>query len=189
MEGTRIGLALVHELARLHGGEVQVESLEGEGSTFFVALPLGRAHLPEDRVSTVPVMRANALAAEHFVTEAERWTPKELPITAPTVPARARVLIADDNADMRAYATRLLTDAGYAVEAVDDGEAALAMARAHPPELLLSDVMMPRLDGFGLMAAVRADEVLRTLPVVLLSARAGDEARLEGLPPARTIIW
>jgi PAS domain S-box-containing protein len=91
------------------------------------------------------------------------------------------VLLADDNADMRDYVRRLLTGQGYRVEAVADGEIALQAARRAPPELILSDVMMPGLDGFGLLQAVRADRELRDIPVVLLSARAGEEARVEGL--------
>ena len=94
---------------------------------------------------------------------------------------RARILLADDNADMRDYVRRLLAATGYEVEAVGDGEAALAAARRRPPDLVLSDVMMPRLDGFGLLEALRADEALRDVPVILLSARAGEEARVDGL--------
>src|SRR5581483_5831485 len=93
---------------------------------------------------------------------------------------RARVLLADDNRDMRDYARRLL-ESNFDVVAVCDGEQALAEARSHPPDLVLSDVMMPRLDGFGLLAALRADPRTSTTPVILLSARAGEESRVEGL--------
>jgi DNA-binding response OmpR family regulator len=92
-----------------------------------------------------------------------------------------RVLLAEDNADMRGYVGRLLSGQGYEVEAVGDGEAALAAARRTPPDLVLSDVMMPRLDGFGLLRALRADPGLRDRPVILLSARAGEESRVEGV--------
>jgi signal transduction histidine kinase len=95
-------------------------------------------------------------------------------------PGRRRILLADDNLDMRDYVVRLLRP-GYEVEAVGDGQAALRAAMANPPDLILSDVMMPRMDGFGLLACIRADRRLRDLPVVLLSARAGEEARVEGL--------
>jgi signal transduction histidine kinase/CheY-like chemotaxis protein len=93
---------------------------------------------------------------------------------------RSRILIADDNADMRAYLIHLL-QTRWEVEAVGDGETALASARARPPDLVLSDVMMPRLDGLGLLRELRADPHTRTIPVVLLSARAGEEAVLSGL--------
>ena len=93
---------------------------------------------------------------------------------------RARLIVADDNLDMRQYLSRLLADR-YDVVAVGDGEAALAAARERRPNLILSDVMMPHLDGFGLLRRIRQDSLLRTVPIILLSARAGEESRVEGL--------
>ena len=93
----------------------------------------------------------------------------------------SRVLLADDNADLRNYITRLLSERGYEVEAIADGEAALAALRRKRPDLLITDVMMPRLDGFGLLRALREDEGFREIPVIMLSARAGEEAKVEGL--------
>src|SRR5262249_44110508 len=93
---------------------------------------------------------------------------------------RSRVLVADDNADMRQYLGRLLGEV-YEVEEVADGQAALSAARARPPDLVLADGMMPELDGFGLLRELRADPRTRTVPVVLVSARAGEESRAEGL--------
>jgi signal transduction histidine kinase len=93
---------------------------------------------------------------------------------------RRRIVLADDNADLREYARRQLAEE-YVVDAVPDGLAALEAARAHRPDIVISDVMMPRLDGFGLIRELRADPELRTVPVILLSARAGEEARVEGL--------
>src|SRR4029453_15556959 len=95
--------------------------------------------------------------------------------TLPSI-SPARILLADDNSDMREYVRRLLA-ANYEVEAVADGEAALQAARQQSPDLVLSDVMMPKLDGFGLLKALREDERLATIPVILLSARAAGEAR------------
>ena len=100
--------------------------------------------------------------------------------TEPQATHKARILFADDNADMRDYVTRLLS-AHYEILSVPDGEAALATAREHNPDLILSDVMMPRMDGFALLQAVRSDERLKSIPVILLSARAGEESRIEGL--------
>jgi DNA-binding response OmpR family regulator len=100
---------------------------------------------------------------------------------AAAAPAAARVLLVDDNADMRAYVTRLLAGRGWAVLAAGDGDEGLAAARRDPPDLVLADVMMPGLDGFGLLRALRRDPRTRAVPVILLSARAGEEARLEGL--------
>ena len=91
-----------------------------------------------------------------------------------------RVLLVDDNADMRHYVQRLLAES-YEVHTAGDGEAALAIARKNPPDLVLTDIMMPRLDGFGLLQALRSDPRTRSIPVILLSARADEESRVEGL--------
>ncbi|MGH7055315.1 MAG: ATP-binding protein, partial [Stellaceae bacterium] len=196
-EGTGIGLALVQELARLHGGAVQVESTPGRGSAFSVTIPLGTAHLPPERLRAARTCAATGLGAQPFVEEALRWLPEAagsagpgidpdlLPAPHPPAPAaaegeRATLLIADDNADMRAYLRRLL-GTRYRVRAAADGAEALTALRAAPPDLLLSDIMMPRMDGCALLRAVRADPVLAELPVILLSARAGEDESVEGL--------
>jgi len=195
-EGTGIGLALVQELVRLHGGSVSVQSVPNEGSRFTVGIPLGRAHLDPAHIQQPAPLAFTRTSAESFVEEALRWLPdaaradesswerslREASLAAPislNAGARARIVLADDNADMRDYVVRLLRDR-FEVEAVADGEAALAAVRARPPDLVLGDVMMPRLDGVGLLRAIRGDPVLGTLPVILLSARAGEEARIEG---------
>ncbi|HEV3193522.1 MAG TPA: histidine kinase dimerization/phospho-acceptor domain-containing protein, partial [Polyangiaceae bacterium] len=194
-EGTGIGLALVRELVQHHAGSVRVESCVGRGTTFVVSIPTGTEHLPKDRlILDRPAEAAPALSP--YVLEASHWTPnghsdhasagagvtRHLPSgSAAAVPADTRcVLVADDNADMREYLVRLL-GAHWRVETVEDGEAALARAVQNPPDLILSDVMMPRLDGFGLLKAIRANPTTTAIPVVLLSARAGEEAMVEGL--------
>jgi CheY-like chemotaxis protein len=197
-EGSGIGLALVQELVNLHGGTIRVESEEGRGSAFVVSLPFGTAHLPADRINAERPAVSSAVRAQAYVEEALRWLPggaagpdedqnllpaDDLGVGALAAPAAGggRVLLADDNADMRDYVRRLLLGQGYEVEAVGDGEAALAAARQEAPDLVLSDVMMPRLDGFGLLKALRAEDGLRDLPVILLSARAGEESRVAGV--------
>jgi PAS domain S-box-containing protein len=186
-EGTGIGLALIDELVQLHGGAIAVSSTLGQGTRFDVDLPFGHAHLPQERLGAPAGDDADRDASRTgaaFVEEALRWLP-DAPDAAPPEAAapdvfKPVVLVADDNNDMRAYVQALLAP-HFTVRACADGEAALALVLAEPPDLLLSDVMMPRLDGFGLLAQVRASATLRELPVILLSARAGEEARVEGL--------
>ena len=189
-EGTGIGLALIQELVRLHGGAIAVSSVFGEGTRFDVDLPFGQAHLPQDRIVQAPDdMEDRQRMGAAFVEEALRWLPDEGAASradgepAPVDmagQARPRILIADDNNDMRAYLKALL-EPHADVRACADGEAAFELALLDPPDLLLSDVMMPKLDGFGLIAKIRASDALRLLPVMLLSARAGEEAKVEGL--------
>ena len=200
-EGSGIGLALVQELVQLHGGAITASSAEGTGTAFTIRLPFGRAHLADDAIVAAGHAATVSATADPFIQEALRWLPgtiqddddaadaRPLPQEAapgdggllPTREPPARVLVADDNADMREYLARLLRTAGYHVTMVTDGQAALAAIRVGLPDLVISDVMMPRLDGLGLVAAVRADPRTAGLPVLLLSARAGQEASVEGL--------
>jgi signal transduction histidine kinase/serine phosphatase RsbU (regulator of sigma subunit)/DNA-binding response OmpR family regulator len=183
-EGSGIGLALVQELVELHEGTVSMTSAVGVGSTCTVRLPLA-AEVPEPGTHAAPTTVAAA-----YVEEALRWLPGAgevaaqedvvTPRAVATDVPRARVLIADDNADLREYLTRLLSRI-WEVEAVGDGRAALAAVAARPPDLILSDAMMPELDGFGLLAALRADPATAQLPVIMLSARAGEASAVEGL--------
>ena len=188
-EGTGIGLALVQELVRQHGGTVAVESVLGRGSVFTVTIPKGSSHLSADRLGPGGATIPSALPGSHDAKKVLQWlpaedgesAPSEAPLSgpAPSV-ARQRILLADDSADMRAYVSRLLS-ARYAVETVPDGAAALAAVHNNPPDLVLADVMMPHLDGLGLLAQLRADPATSSLPVILLSARAGEESRAEGI--------
>ena len=163
--------------------------------------------MPADRIGGRRTLTSTALGPSPYVEEVLRWLPQGAsPLLTPPGPGtglddlrpspassllslpaetgaggqRARIVWADDNADMRDYVRRLLS-AWYEVQVVADGEAALAAVRACHPDLVLVDVMMPQLDGFGVLRALRADPETRTLPVILLSARAGEEARVEGL--------
>ncbi|WP_300008609.1 SpoIIE family protein phosphatase [Pseudonocardia sp.] len=182
-EGTGIGLALVAELVALHGGGVDVASGPGAGSVFTVRLPAtARTDLPASGART-------SSSVGLFLDEALSWVrPTEGPDTGPTVTGRidtgsttgATVLVAEDNPDLRWYVAGLLRP-HYAVYEAADGAQALRIARQHPVDLVLADVMMPELDGFGLLAALRAHPTTAGVPVVLLSARAGEEAAIEGL--------
>ncbi len=265
-EGSGIGLSLVQELVRLHGGTVNVTSTLGQGSCFTVSIPTGSAHLPPDRIDATRTLQSTALGAASYLEEVLRWLPEEdtgrgdtatrgrgdtgneedtgtlrhgdtgneedtgtrghgdtgneedtgtrghgdtgneedtgtrghgdtgneknisaspsLPLSAsPPLPLSAsppRILLVDDNADMRNYLKRLLS-ARYEIEFANNGVAALAAVRRQLPDLVLTDVMMPELDGFGLLRELRSDPITRRIPVILLSARAGEESRVEGL--------
>ena len=192
-EGSGIGLALVQELVKLHGGSLVAESEVGKGSSFKVSIPFASdqraADSPDSESAAVPA----ASRAEAYVEEALSWLPQDpatklarfaavkstsLDVGEKTL--HGRVLVADDNADMRAYIGRLL-GAHWDVETVEDGKAAIEAIWENPPDLVVTDAMMPGLDGFGLLAAIRNDPDLRDLPVIMLSARAGEDARIEGL--------
>jgi signal transduction histidine kinase len=194
IEGSGIGLALVRELVNVHGGTISVASEMGQGSVFTVALRFGSGHLAAERVGKARAENAGETRAQAYIDEALSWLGDASRETAASTPGAAeigpiapiagaasqRVLIADDNIDMRTYLHKLLQSAGFQVEAVEDGEQALSKARERKPDLVLADVMMPKIDGFGLLAALRKDTELREVPVLLLSARAGEEAKVEG---------
>ncbi|MBI4943638.1 MAG: SpoIIE family protein phosphatase [Actinobacteria bacterium] len=184
-EGSGIGLALVAELAELHGGSVGVESVPGRGSTFRVRVRRGTDHLPPEQVvrpAAAPRSGAPDRQVEGFLTEALRWSqpPDDATGQHPADPDAPHVLVVDDNADMREYLVSLLSPT-YDVAVAGDGLAALERVRERRPDLVVSDVMMPGLDGFGLLQKLRGDDATADVPVILLSARAGDEATVEGL--------
>lgn len=192
-EGSGIGLALVESLIKLHGGTVVVQSVPEQGSAFHVTIPMGKAHLAPDTIKTETGQHLHDvhIKANAYVQEALRWLPEtaEQQVIYPgddtaisPVKDTPRIVLAEDNADMRAYITRILVQGGYDVQAVANGVAALAIARQdRRPDLVLTDVMMPALDGFGLLKEIRAGADTKAIVVILLSARAGEEARVEGL--------
>jgi signal transduction histidine kinase len=188
-EGSGIGLSLVQELVKLHGGSVTAHSEVGVGTTISLRIPRGSAHLPQDRVGGVRTLQRARIGAAPFVEEALGWLPDvdraPEPAAAvlrdqPRELSQAQILIVDDNADMRRYLSRLL-GVRWKIGAAADGAAALEAIRKAAPDLVICDVMMPVMDGFELLRAIRRSETFAKLPVMLLSARAGEEASAEGL--------
>jgi signal transduction histidine kinase/DNA-binding NarL/FixJ family response regulator len=186
-EGTGIGLAMVRELVRLHRGTIDVTSTPGVGSEFTIRIPVGSAHLPGDRISHELPEAYTHNHSPAFFEEANQWiasnfenTQEEIKTSPGKNGQRSKVLLADDNADMRGYVHRLLADL-FDVITATDGEDAYQKTQQFKPDLILTDVMMPKLDGFGLLQKVRGHRELKNIPVIFLSARAGDEAKVEGL--------
>ncbi|WCT14844.1 ATP-binding protein [Mucilaginibacter jinjuensis] len=194
-EGTGIGLSLVHELVHLHGGEIGVTSTEGTGSVFTVKIPSGKSHLPAAQV--VDSIRETDFAAvtAPFIREAysllqdeagqgsddvTRTTSDVVSSQDNSVNKETHILVVDDNADMRAYLKRLL-EPFFTIQTAINGADALAQIKQETPSLILSDMMMPVMDGKALLQHIRGNEDTYRLPVIFLSARAGEEARIDGL--------
>ena len=196
-EGSGIGLALVQELVDMHGGSIQVKSAINIGTEFTITLHFGQEHLSRGRVvssrGSDSMLQGSATA---YLQEAMGWLSKDdrlkddvaatIAGDAPLEPAagsgvhRPTVLLADDNADMREYVSGLLRGRFNLIEA-GTGTTALAEAEKNLPDLVLTDIMMPEMDGFALLAALRQNPATRNIPVIMLSARAGEEARIGGV--------
>jgi signal transduction histidine kinase len=198
-DGTGIGLALAKELIEMHGGRIEVESTLGIGTTFTVSIPFGSKHLAHGHVAEGASTGGTPTSAAEYVREALGWLPrgdsgsKELQDGIFHADAaddglgnraeaddRATVLLVDDNGDMREYVRSLLAGR-FNVLTAENGVAALEVVRRQKPGLIVSDIMMPELDGMALVEAIRSNSNSRDIPVILLSARAGEESRYEGV--------
>ncbi|MGH3472412.1 MAG: ATP-binding protein [Nocardioidaceae bacterium] len=179
VEGTGIGLSLVRSLVELHGGTIEIDSELGAGTNVTVRLPAPGAGIPDGDVPAPDRIRTT----NAYVAEAAQWLPAPGPEARGSEPAgggQPVVLIVDDNADMRRYLARIL-GGRWRTHVLGDGRSALDWARQNHPDLVVTDVMMPALDGFGLAAALRTDPDLASIPLIMLSARAGPESAGEGM--------
>ncbi|MFB6272690.1 MAG: ATP-binding protein [Salinibacter sp.] len=186
-----LGLSLAKELAELHGGTIEVESEPGLVSTFTLRLPIqepeGKQGASSDErpseegraeTATVSFRRNRGRDPKENDPEGES-SPNETPAGS-SEDDRATILVVEDNPDMRTYLRNQLSDT-YRIQEAQDGTDALETARAEPPDLILSDVMMPEMDGVELCRRIRNDDALRDVPVLLLTAKAGEEAEVKGL--------
>ncbi len=196
-EGSGIGLALVQELVEMHGGSIQVKSTMGVGTEFTLSIPFGKEHLSRGRVISNGAATSSPQGSTvAYVQEAMGWLSEADRLrdeVAPAVVGDALrktasddagpapvILVADDNADMREYVSGLLGGRFQLIQAAT-GKAALAQVERLLPDLVLTDIMMPEMDGFALLAALRQNPATRSVPVIMLSARAGEESRIDGI--------
>jgi PAS domain S-box-containing protein len=181
-EGSGIGLSMIKELVNQHGGTISVESTEGEGSTFTVTIPFGVNHLPDSQILETDSITEDTFS-ETFLREAEFILGNET--EEKEVPERNidayedTVLIVDDNADMRKHLTSII-EKQYRVLTAGNGIEALEVISREMPAIILSDVMMPVMDGIELIKALKSSPVTELIPVILLTARAGEESKIEG---------
>lgn len=168
-EGTGIGLALVREYAQMHGGRIELHSALGKGARFVVYLPMGNPSMPS------ALEQEPAASGEWFETD-----PKSEAVVEPWHADLPLILIAEDHVDLRAYMVSLLADRYRIIQAVN-GVQALKEIRNHAPKVVLTDVMMPELDGISLIQILKADPLTQHIPVIVVTARAGSEASSRGL--------
>ncbi|WRT68535.1 uncharacterized protein IL334_005512 [Kwoniella shivajii] len=214
-EGTGIGLALIKELIKLHGGTMSIDSTTADeskdgshGSTFSVRIPLGSGHLPPGSVDEVAATQATQTTyGQSIIDEAMQWTRDREHSSTTSLDGSDRssspddplgrnskgidtstlyfkkedvIMLVDDSYDTRRYMFSIFAPFCTVIEA-RDGQEALALCAQQAPDLIISDVMMPNLDGFGLLRALKQSKKLAIIPIIMLTARGGDEARVDGI--------
>jgi signal transduction histidine kinase/DNA-binding response OmpR family regulator len=195
-EGSGLGLALVKELVELHGGKISVESEYEKGTTFTIWLQTGIDHLPGEQVLEVPVEIQSTRAAIELADieiEADDLTlktagenqnklPEESTINNTQSPfPNAQILFTDDNPDLRSYVGGILRQAGYKVLLARNGQEGYEMVEAHKPNLIITDLMMPEVSGLDLIRMLRSNDQLKGTPIILLTAKADEETRIDGV--------
>jgi len=179
-EGTGIGLSLIKELVHLHGGTIDVKSKEGKGSSFIVKIPFGKELLPPEQTYETP-LGLEDVVSEAYIEEATSLLENNdhTNLTNGSTNHISTVLVVDDNADMRQHIQSLLQK-HFTVFTAANGMEALHKVRAEKPSLVLSDIMMPIMNGIELLKAIKEDGQYNHIPVILLTARAGEESKIEG---------
>jgi len=190
-EGTGLGLSLVQELSQLHGGDISVESEYGEGTTFTIDLPLGSSHLPADQVVEQALSTAKGRAAVELsdIEMASATADKNISLPPEAEGSQteresfegSHILVVDDNPDLRAYVSSVLQRQGYQVRTAEQGAAGLESATNHGPDLIITDLMMPGVNGLEMIERIRKDPEIQGTPIILLTAKVDDETRLEGM--------
>ena len=186
-EGTGIGLALVRELILLHKGDITVESEIDKGTEFMIVIPLGNTHLSEDQINSTDKQEvfAGATVMSELAAEGIAFD-HETPVQQPTDNgqnhslSQSLVLVVDDNEDILEYVAAILSSK-YLIEVASDGVDGLEKAKLLKPDLILSDLMMPRMSGNDFCKEVKADPDLNHIPFILMTARATNELKIEGL--------
>ena len=185
-EGSGLGLALVKELVNLHGGNISVTSDYGHGTNFIISIPTGKDHLPNDQVTNLPADSQIFRALIEFANIETDLSLEEDAIANDRENENSehtqtgKILIVDDNRDMRSYLRRILNQAGYGVISAHNGAYGFTQAQQHCPDLIVTDLMMPQVSGLDLIAMLRKDTQLSGIPIILLTAKANEETRIEG---------
>ncbi|MDO9553409.1 ATP-binding protein [Rhodonellum sp.] len=186
-EGSGLGLAMIKELVHIHGGTIQVESILHKGSTFTISIPTGKEHLPEDQIYRAHTINLEKPSLGFFEESRILLEEKMVKNTSAVYPAGIfeedsleSVLIVDDNADMLSYLEKIL-ESEFRVHTAENGKVALEKIAQSHPDIILSDIMMPIKEGIQLLKEIKENPKTAHIPVILLSARAGEDSKIQGI--------
>lgn len=184
-EGSGIGLSLVQELVKLHNGTIDVKSQVGTGTTFTITIPKGYDHLPKTQIRKSSYIQSSSVDINAYKNEVEQWSKDDLFNISldgmkDSGEEKPYIIVVDDNSDMRRYIKKLFSGR-FEVLVASNGKKALELLNKRIPELIISDIMMPEMNGFELFTSLKTNPATADIPVVIVSARTGEEAKLESL--------